>query len=56
MKVIVRGKSVDLQNREGSSPSIPNPQPPLTPYLFFSYPLFFKIDYGHPILLDLTSV
>lgn len=31
MKFIVRGKSVDFKNREGSSPSIPNKKPILLP-------------------------
>ena len=31
MKFIVRGKSVDFRNREGSSPSIPNKKRPILP-------------------------
>lgn len=45
MKFIVRGKSVDFRNREGSSPSIPNKKLILLPkYLssFFSSAIQFK--------------
>lgn len=38
MKFIVRGKSVDLKNREGSSPSIPKKTIWLPNY--FSYPFY----------------
>jgi hypothetical protein len=48
MKFIVRGKSVDFRNREGSSPSIPNNEKglfyPLT-YPIFSFRECFKISY-----------
>ena len=41
MKFIVRGKSVDFINREGSSPSIPTKRPVLLPNCFFILLLFF---------------
>lgn len=37
MKFIVRGKSVDFKNREGSSPSIPKKPIRLLNYLFFFF-------------------
>lgn len=41
MKFRVRGKSVELKNREGSSPSIPKKKPILIPHSFFTLILFF---------------
>lgn len=40
MKFIVRGKSVEFFNREGSSPSIPNKKPILLPRSLFLLILF----------------
>ena len=47
MKFIVRGKSVDFRNREGSSPSIPKKGPfgSLTIYPTLSFWSWFKIRY-----------
>ena len=62
MKFIVRGKSVDFKNREGSSPSIPNPQKSVCYLFILSYPLLFVsgskflIFLVHPILFHFTSV
>lgn len=62
MKFIVRGKSVDFKNREGSSPSIPNPKKPVCYLFILSYPLFFVSGSKffmfliHPILFHFTSV
>lgn len=41
MKFIVRGKSVDLKNREGSSPSIPKKTIWLPNYLSYPFYLFY---------------
>ncbi|KAJ6817693.1 hypothetical protein M6B38_410345 [Iris pallida] len=37
MKFIVKGKSVDFRNREGSSPSIPNKKSILFPNYLYSF-------------------
>ena len=44
MKFIVRGKSVDFRNREGSSPSIPTPKKAHWLPNHFSYPLLFFVS------------
>lgn len=43
MKFIVKGKSVDFRNREGSSPSIPTPKKSHWLPNHFSYPLLFLL-------------
>lgn len=41
MKFLVRGKSVDFRNREGSSPSIP--KSPFNSLIFYPISLFFYL-------------
>lgn len=57
MKFIVRGKSVDFKNREGSSPSIPK-KAYLTPKLFtlsFRYRFKIRFRYGYHSLYSFTK-